>query len=96
MPNCGVCGQRVEVESSGKSEITTCWYRPVDGDEVKQAFRVLAAHGVPKERARTVANGIDVLLTRYSKEMQSLMSEIHALRVENQKLIEGTYKENCK
>lgn len=58
-------------------------------DEVERAFKMLSVHGVPRERARTVANGIDVLSTRYSKEIQTLMSVIRDLRVENQRLIEG-------
>ena len=38
--------------------------------ETKRAFDVLALYGVPQERAKTVANGIDVLATRCQREQQ--------------------------
>jgi len=35
--------------------------------ENERAFQMLSAYGVPKERAKTVANGIDVLMMRMEK-----------------------------
>jgi hypothetical protein len=49
-------------------------------NEVNRAFSMLEANGVPRERAKTVANGIDVLATRLSKEVQTLEEVICRLR----------------
>lgn len=43
--------------------------------DIERAFQVLETYGVPRARAKTVANGIDVLATRYHRDehFQSLM-----------------------
>ena len=40
--------------------------------ELERAFAMLTMHGVPKERAKTVANGIDVLMTRVDREIKAI------------------------
>jgi hypothetical protein len=39
--------------------------------EIDQAFSMLEHMGIPRERAKTVANGIDVLVTRLHREMDA-------------------------
>jgi hypothetical protein len=46
----------------------------------QRAFNMLAICGVPKDRARTVENGIDVLATRYNKEIHFMRVEIDSLK----------------
>ena len=46
----------------------------------EKAFSMLGANGVPQERARSVANGIDVLATRMQRENTAQREEIDALR----------------
>jgi hypothetical protein len=41
-----------------------------------RAFQVLANFGIPRERARTVENGIMVLDQRYRREIDGLESRI--------------------
>lgn len=48
----------------------------------EQGFNMLSLYGVPEERARSVANGISVLVTRYDREIQSLTAAITALAAE--------------
>ena len=43
-----------------------------DKDELDLAFKMLEVHGVPKARARYVANGIGVLVTRMQRENDAL------------------------
>jgi hypothetical protein len=38
------------------------------GEETERAFQMLEVYGVPRQRAKTVANGIEVLATRFSKD----------------------------
>jgi hypothetical protein len=49
-------------------------------DDLDKAFYVLEMYGVPKSRAKTVANGIDVLMTRMRKERFCLEAEIKQLQ----------------
>ena len=44
--------------------------------ELDQAFSMLEMNGVPKERARHIANGIDVLTTRYRKRTTELEQQL--------------------
>lgn len=46
----------------------------------ESAFRALASHGVPRERARSVRNGIQVLVTRMLRESIAQSDEIQRLR----------------
>lgn len=48
-------------------------------EQLDQAFSMLSVCGVPKQRARYVATGIDVLATRFRKE-------VHALHIANSQL----------
>ncbi len=48
--------------------------------ELDLAFSMLEINGVPKERARTVSNGIDVLVTRMDRELQFLRAELADLK----------------
>jgi hypothetical protein len=43
--------------------------------EIDQAFSMLERFGVPRERAVTIANGIDVLITRMHRKMESSIFE---------------------
>jgi len=38
-------------------------------EEIERAFRILDLYGVPRERAVTISNGIDILVTRYKKAL---------------------------
>ncbi len=53
-------------------------------DELQRAFGTLAMYGVPKTRGVTVSNGIDVLATRYRKDItlteESMQSKIDSLK----------------
>jgi hypothetical protein len=40
--------------------------------EINKAFSALELCGIPRERAGNIANGIEVLKTRYHKEIDSL------------------------
>ncbi len=63
---------------------------------INRAFSILQSYGVPKGRAVTVDNGIEVLATRYRKEiagneyaiydLKAAVSELHKLF---QKIIDG-------
>lgn len=44
--------------------------------ELERAYQTLAVLGVPKERAKSVANGIDVLVSRLHRESLMLMEEL--------------------
>ena len=54
----------------------------------ERALQMLEVSGVPRERAGTIANGIDVLATRYRKEIEAQMVEIADLR--SKLLVPGT------
>jgi hypothetical protein len=43
--------------------------------EIDRAFSMLEHFGVPRERAVTIANGIDVLITRMHRKMESSIFE---------------------
>ena len=44
--------------------------------ELHKAYSILEIYGVPKERARSVNNGIEVLSTRFRKEIAMLEAQI--------------------
>jgi endonuclease III len=48
--------------------------------DIDRAFQMLAVYGVSRERARHVANGIDVLMQRMNKEHAALEAEIMRLQ----------------
>ena len=50
--------------------------------ETESAFAMLGVYGVPKERAKSVSNGIMVLVTRMDKERDFLQQEIAALKAD--------------
>lgn len=53
--------------------------------ELNRAYQVLETLGIPRSRARNIPNGIDVLATRYSREVEAQRQEIarlHALLIE--------------
>lgn len=50
-------------------------------NEYKQACEMLNINGVTNERAKTLANGIDVLTTRYRKEINCMLQE-YPIKVE--------------
>jgi len=54
--------------------------------EVERAFQMLAVYGVPQERARTVGNGIEVLMQRMNKERMAIEARIAALEAEREGL----------
>lgn len=45
----------------------------------ERAFQVLESLGVPRKRARTIDNGIQVLAQRYAREVMGLESQIRDL-----------------
>ena len=45
-----------------------------------RAYQTLAVYGVPQERARNVANGIEGLMQRVNKERMATVARIAALR----------------
>lgn len=49
--------------------------------ENERSFQALGSNGVPRELARTVANGIDVLVTRMARESQALAAELERERL---------------
>lgn len=55
-------GERVSAPAPPNSVCAQC----------ERAFQMLAMHGVPRERARTVANGIDVLVMRLERTNDAL------------------------
>lgn len=57
--------------------------------EVERAFQVLSTYGVSRERARSVSNGIEVLGTRYTRQVGFLNMLIAELRTEIERLQEG-------
>lgn len=48
--------------------------------EIKRAFSALSFCGVPEERARSVANGIQVFMTRIDREHATLKAELSRYR----------------
>lgn len=48
--------------------------------EIERAFSILESYGVSRERAGSVSNGIDVLVTRMRKEIMSKEYEISDLK----------------
>jgi hypothetical protein len=69
--------------------------------ENEKAFRVLNDYGVPKERARSISNGIQVLVTRMDKEIYFLkialaQAEKEAVKEFAEKLkLFGFWKDDC-
>lgn len=49
-------------------------------EQLDRAYSVLELYGVPKERARSVANGIEVLVTRCNRQIQDLKFSNTALK----------------
>ena len=49
-------------------------------EELERAYQQLEAHGVSRERARSVANGIEVLVSRLCKEVTYSRGEVERLR----------------
>jgi hypothetical protein len=45
-------------------------------EEVERAYLFLTVYGVSRERAKTIANGIDVLETRYRKDINAANAEL--------------------
>jgi hypothetical protein len=55
-------------------------------DAEARAYQTLAVYGVPQERARYVANGIEVLMQRMNKERMATEARIAALEAERDAL----------
>ena len=55
--------------------------------EIERAFQMLECCGVPRERAKTVSNGIDVLSTRCRKEANGLAYDIATLKAHRDELL---------
>lgn len=58
--------------------------------EIEKSYSMLAHYGVPKERAKSVNNGIMVLITRMDKEVRFLNEEKVILNAEIERL-KGMY-----
>jgi len=57
--------------------------------ERERAFSMLSAEGVPRERAKTIANGVDVLATRYRRDIQGAEAQLAALRAAVEELLKA-------
>lgn len=55
-------------------------YRRALWPDEERAFGILEACGIPRDRARSVSNGIQVLDLRYAKQVRALRDEIIRLR----------------
>lgn len=55
-------------------------------NEIAKTFSILSVYGVPQERARRVANGIEVLVTQMDRQVQELTTEGDRLTAENKEL----------
>ncbi len=55
--------------------------------QVERAFQMLEMYGVPRKRAKEIANGIDVLGTRFRKESNILNHEISDLEGERDRIL---------
>jgi hypothetical protein len=68
------------------------------GQDIAKAFQILLAYGVTEERAGTVANGIDVLVTRLGKETQALLvnqrNDFHDAQAKTMDELERIYRDN--
>lgn len=59
-------------------------------DECERAFKILEAYGVPRERARTVGNGIQVLVTRMDREMTAMARQFsQEVTAKGQQMVES-------
>ncbi len=76
------------------------------GTELEQAFQALQLHGVPRGRAGTIANGIEVLTTRFrrAREIDERLKDrilVHLVELDrdahslSQELGAGSHLENC-
>jgi len=70
--------------------------------DIEKAFDVLKFYGVPKERAKTLSNGIQVLMSRIQKEIRYLECEkkgleqtIDVLQADKKKLLEMIIMKIC-
>lgn len=62
-------------------DVESAWqYYKQDYYKNEKAFSMLALYGVPRKRAGSIANGIDVLATRMQREIQSLEYDIQMLK----------------
>lgn len=50
---------------------------------LERAFQMLEVYGVTRDRMRTISNGIDVLATRYSREVAAVEESLHRAHVIN-------------
>ena len=57
-------------------------------DEVERAYSTLNLYGVPVERAGSIANGIEVLVTRFRKEISCLKVEIASFEAQIEEMNE--------
>lgn len=48
--------------------------------QIDRSYDQLHMNGVPRTRARTIYNGIGVLVTRFTKEIRTLKAEIEDLK----------------
>jgi hypothetical protein len=65
------------VQQMRSADFETLKRQKIDAD---RAFSMLEANGVPRERDKSVANGIDVLSTRFRREIRALEEVIASLR----------------
>lgn len=49
-----------------------------------RAYQMLRVYGVPEERAKSISNGIEVLVTRFDRQVVSMQYEIDSLRKEKE------------
>jgi len=67
----------------GREELLELLRSPPPGDsglrQMERAYSMLKIEGVSRERARSVANGISVLATRWRREVASLEQALGAL-----------------
>ena len=56
--------------------------------KIRRAYAMLSVYGVPEERAGSISNGIDVLATRYKKEIRMNNGENSELKAKNKLILD--------
>lgn len=85
--NCNLCGGDASTIEVKPLAPTYMFYAPAEREEkerlnqdIKNAYATLQMYGVPELRAKTVANGIQVLVSRLDKEANFQDQELAAER----------------
>jgi len=66
---------------STEEDAIKSWNKQYDKIFIDRAYSELEMHGVSKERAKNIANGIDVLTTRLGKELDGMYHDNNKLKM---------------